>query len=274
MKEEQAMDEQLLKLKREIREMIRLDYIVPEDIPAIELYMDQVTSFMDKQLSGNKRDEKDMVLTKTMINNYTKNRLLPPPEKKRYSKEHIILLIYIYYLKNVLPIGDIQTILAPMSGGAFDEAKMSEIYDSIYELEKPQYFNIEASAAKAAALVEKKFPRGEDEYLSKMAFIYLLGYDMFSKKRLIEKLIDELPPYNGKAARASKEVKKTRKPAARKTATARKAATHKAGTGKTAARKPAGKAVSKTATKTAAKAASKTAVKSTGRSAARKTGDQ
>ena len=254
------MDEQLLRLKREIREMIRLDFIVPEDIPDIELYMDQVTSFMDQHLSGNKRNADDKVLTKTMINNYTKNRLIPPPEKKRYSKEHIILLIYIYYLKNVLPIGDIQKILAPMSDGAVDKAKMTEIYDAIYELEKPQYFNIEAGAAKAAALVEKKFPGGEDPYLNKMALIYLLGYDMFSKKRLIEKLIDELPAYE---PRSEKQAKKSEK-AEKKGKDKAKRPQHKAVARKTAARKTAAGA------KTTRAGAEKKAVRPAGKTAGRR----
>ena len=101
-------------IKKQIRDAIQMDYIEPADIPAIELYMDQVTTFMDKHLSNNKRTPDDKILTKTMINNYTKNHLLPPPEKKKYSKEHIILLIYTYYLKNFLSIGDIQKLLAPM----------------------------------------------------------------------------------------------------------------------------------------------------------------
>ena len=81
--------------------MIRLDFIVPEDIPAIELYVDQVTRFMDQHPSGNKRSEEDKILTKTMINNYTKNRLIPPPEMKRYSKEHIILLITQFWINHL-----------------------------------------------------------------------------------------------------------------------------------------------------------------------------
>ena len=83
-------------IKKEIRDAIQMDYIEPADIPAIELYMDQVTTFMDKHLSNNKRFPEDKILTKTMINNYTKNHLLPPPEKKKYSKEHIRLQIYTY----------------------------------------------------------------------------------------------------------------------------------------------------------------------------------
>ncbi|MDE7269264.1 MAG: DUF1836 domain-containing protein, partial [Acetatifactor sp.] len=79
----------------------RIDYINPSDIPNIDLYMDQVTTFMDSRLrAGVRNPGEDKILTKTMINNYAKNDLLPPPVKKKYSKEHIILLIFIYYYKN------------------------------------------------------------------------------------------------------------------------------------------------------------------------------
>lgn len=77
----------------------RIDYINPDDIPNIDLYMDQVTTFMDAQLKSSKRYPEDKILTKTMINNYAKNDLLPAPVKKRYSKEHLLLLIFIYYFK-------------------------------------------------------------------------------------------------------------------------------------------------------------------------------
>ena len=57
----------------------RIDYIKPEDIPNIELYMDQVTTFMEEQLASTQRYDEDKIITKTMINNYAKNKLLPPP---------------------------------------------------------------------------------------------------------------------------------------------------------------------------------------------------
>ena len=85
-----------------------LSYIRPEAIPGIDLYMDQVTTFMDEHLKDTKRYPEDKVLTKTMINNYAKNNLLPAPNKKKYSKEHILLLIFIYYFKNILSINDIE----------------------------------------------------------------------------------------------------------------------------------------------------------------------
>ena len=84
-----------------LKNMALMDHIRPSEIPNIDLYMDQVTTFMDEHLSDIKRHEDDKILTKTMINNYTKNNLLPPPVKKKYSKEHIYVLTFIYYLKKI-----------------------------------------------------------------------------------------------------------------------------------------------------------------------------
>lgn len=65
-------------------------------MPNIDLYMDRVTTFMDEHLSDVKRYEDDKILTKTMINNYTKNDLLPPPVKKNILKSiYMFLLLYI-----------------------------------------------------------------------------------------------------------------------------------------------------------------------------------
>ena len=56
----------------------RIEHVKAEDIPNIELYMDQVTTFMESHLSKTKRYDDDKILTKTMINNYAKNNILPP----------------------------------------------------------------------------------------------------------------------------------------------------------------------------------------------------
>ena len=65
----------------------------PDDIPNIDLYMDQVTTFMEKELASSKRHEDDKILTKTMINNYAKNNLLPPPVKKKYYQVQLMKLL-------------------------------------------------------------------------------------------------------------------------------------------------------------------------------------
>ena len=84
-------------IKKILEETINNIYLIEqEDIPNIDLYMDQVTTFMERHLKDHKRNDEDKILTKTMINNYAKNDLLPSPEKKRYTKEHVLLLTLIY----------------------------------------------------------------------------------------------------------------------------------------------------------------------------------
>ena len=179
-------------LKKEIRDKLMLDFIVPKDIPNEEMFMEQVTTFMEKHLKANLRNEEEKTLTKAMINNYTKNKLMPPPVKKRYSREHLIFLIYIYYMKNVMSISDIQKMMEPLMSDDMTDEKLYEIYKKTFEMEKAEYFNIEDSVIEASRITEKRLPKSEDERLNKMLYIFMLGYDVYSKKRLIEKLIDEL----------------------------------------------------------------------------------
>ena len=93
----------------------RTKQVEVSEIPNIDLYMDQLLTFMEESLRKSARHPGvDKILTKTMINNYAKNDLLPPPIKKKYSKDHIILLMYIYYYKNILSFSDIQTLFEPL----------------------------------------------------------------------------------------------------------------------------------------------------------------
>ena len=85
-----------------------MDIIDITDIPDIDLYMDQVTTFMETKLSSFKRNKDDKILTKTMINNYAKAKIFPSPVKKKYNKNHIMMLILIYHLKYMLSINDIK----------------------------------------------------------------------------------------------------------------------------------------------------------------------
>ena len=136
------VDQEMRKVILDLLEKLNtIEYINPESIPNIELYMDQVTSFIDGQLEGSKRNEDDKLLTKTMINNYTKNDLLPPPVKKKYSKEHLLCLIFIYYLKNIVSISDIHSILKPITEKYFgnkDGHDMEDIYAEIFRMEKEE----------------------------------------------------------------------------------------------------------------------------------------
>ena len=175
-----------------------IDYINPESIPNIDLYMDQITSFMDDQLEMSKRREDDKLLTKTMINNYTKNDLLPPPVKKKYSKEHLLCLIFIYYLKNILCINDIHTILNPITNKYFGNKEgydMEDIYQEIFNMEKEESKKVLKEFTKKYQIAKNTFteyPSEDQELLQTFSFICLLSFDIYIKKQMIEKMIDDV----------------------------------------------------------------------------------
>ena len=178
----------------------RIDYIKPGDIPNIPLYMDQVTTFMDAQLSSSRRYESDKILTKTMINNYAKNDLLPPPLKKKYSKEHLLLLVFIYYFKNLLTITDIQSLLKPITDKYFqgsDQLTLEDIYNEVFRLEKSQIDVLKEDIVNRYQLSRETFsdaPEEDQEFLKTFSFICLLSFDVYIKKQIIEKLIDQMNP--------------------------------------------------------------------------------
>ena len=177
----------------------RIDYIKSEDIPNIDLYMDQVTTFMDSRMRKKSRNpQEDKIMTKTMINNYAKNDLLPPPVKKKYSKEHMLVLIFIYYFKSFLSISDIQKVLNPLTDrffGKSEEFDLTKVYDEVFCWEDQQIEILKKDVTeryKAAQNSFKDAPEDSQEFLQYFSFICLLSFDVYVKKQLIEKMIDEL----------------------------------------------------------------------------------
>lgn len=193
----------------------RIDYIKPEDLPNIDLYMDQVTTFMENQLASTKRYPDDKILTKTMINNYAKNKLLPPPEKKRYSREHLLMLIFIYYFKNILSINDIQTLLDPITEKYFkstNDKDMAYIYNEVFSMERAQIEHLKKDLLKRYNIASATFDDVDEEdkeFLKKFSFICILSFDVYVKKMLIEELIDGIRDSN--AANDNKKSKKDKK---------------------------------------------------------------
>lgn len=175
----------------------RITYIKSEDIPNIDLYMDQVTTFMESRLKRTTRNPgEDKILTKTMINNYAKNDLLPPPYKKKYSKEHIMLLVFIYYYKGILSINDIQELLAPITDKFFnteDAFDLETIYETAFGLERSQIDAMKKDIVEKFGIAKGTFqdaPEDSQEFLQIFSFICMLGFDVYMKKLLIEKMID------------------------------------------------------------------------------------
>ena len=176
----------------------RIDHAKLEALPDINLYMDQVITFMEKELYPTKRHEEDPILTKTMVNNYVKNNLLPPPEKKKYSKDHMLMLIFIYYFKNILSISDIQTLLGPITEKYFKsvtEKDMTYIYQEVFSMEQSQIRYLEKDLMRrfksAGEIFEDADPE-DKEFLHQFSFICLLSFDVYMKKMIIENMIDHM----------------------------------------------------------------------------------
>ena len=208
-----------------LQRLAKLNYIKPGDVPNIDLYMDQVTTFMDEHLSDVKRYEDDKILTKTMINNYTKNDLIPPPVKKKYSKEHIYVLTFIYYLKNILSISDIQKLLNPLTDKFFNKEELPDleyIYSEIYNMEKAQIASLSKDVVERTQVAKEAFLDVENEedkdFLQLFSLVGLLSFDVYMKKNIIESLIDDytnkanvLSSGKGNVKEDKKEVKKRTK---------------------------------------------------------------
>ena len=81
----------------------RQTHVQPEEIPNIDLYMDQVTTFMEEHLKNTRRYEEDKVLTKTMINNYAKNHCFLLQTKRNIPKSMCCFLFLSTIIKGSFP---------------------------------------------------------------------------------------------------------------------------------------------------------------------------
>lgn len=181
----------------------KINLIDANDIPNIDLYMDQVTTFMESHLGNLKRSPDDKVLTKTMINNYAKNHLLPSPDKKKYSRNHMILLTFIYYFKNVLPINDIKTLMSGITEKNFaagSKPELVEIYREVIRYQPEIMEQVRANLDVVENLAEDSFAKvnknEEKEELKLFTLLCLLSFDVYIKKNLIESVIDSMTSEN------------------------------------------------------------------------------
>jgi hypothetical protein len=119
--------------------------------------------------------------------------------KKKYSKEHILMLIYIYYFKNILSINDIQSLLNPLAEKYFNttgDLNLEDIYSEVFSLEKDQIDILQQDILDKYNISQNTFEdvdENDREFLKLFSFICMLSFDVYVKKQLIEKIIDQLP---------------------------------------------------------------------------------
>lgn len=183
----------------------------PDEIPKIDLYMDQVLTFLGERLRRTARkSDADKLLTKTMVNNYVKNKVMIPPVKKKYGRDHILLLMVIYYMKSFLSIDDIRTIVGPVSDkyarpttksveelvGRKHRYSMTDVYTEIFKYVAEDVERFPEEVGKILDVTDNAFigaPEEDREMLRRFNVICQLSADIYLRKLLIEKLLDETP---------------------------------------------------------------------------------
>lgn len=161
------------------------------DIPTVDLYIDQVIEVFDKNYEEAKRYEKEKILTKTMINNYAKGKLFFPIQNKKYSKEHLMLINLIYQLKGTLSINDIKDTLEPinkkLTQNQFNLDHFYTSYVTLYHKGVDQFKeDIELQTKKVEEVSEI------NEELERTLLIASLTNMSNLYRRAAEKLVDEM----------------------------------------------------------------------------------
>lgn len=115
-----------------------------EQLPDLELYMDQVVTFLEKQLYVFQTSTMDKQITPSMINNYVKGEVLPAPISKKYSKEHLALIEEICTLKQVLSIAEVKQILDK----SYNNENKNDSFNHFNELNSEKTSNVVSEAFK------------------------------------------------------------------------------------------------------------------------------
>ena len=167
------------------------NFITLEDIPDIDLYMDQVIQLFENKLGYLKRNEEDKILTKTMINNYSKGNLFMDIKNKKYNKNHIILIILIYELKSVISIPDIKVafnnIVKSYDENSEDKIDLENLYKKHLKMISKNDDDIKEEILNITKELENL--NAEEE---KLLLLTYLAAKANMYKRLCEKIVDDL----------------------------------------------------------------------------------
>lgn len=169
-----------------------------EEIPKIDLYMDQVIQLFESKFNQTKRNEDEKVLTKTMINNYAKGKLIFPIQNKKYTKEHLILMSLIYQLKGALSINDIKETLAGINKKIIlDELELDSFYTSYLNLTRQNVEDFSVDIEERIKDVKAEIPediQANSSYLEQVLMITSLVHMSNLYRKVAEKLVDEITP--------------------------------------------------------------------------------
>jgi uncharacterized protein YeeX (DUF496 family) len=185
-------------VKNTVDEYVSGGKINGNEFPEMEIYMDQAETFLNRGLKIYRKNDKDKVITKTMIGNYVKHNMLPRPVNKKYSKDHLILLTLIFYLKGTFQMEEIEKIVKPLidnyNSEFDDKIDLAALYDGILEVQAAEQ---EALAQSVNQMIEESKYRlretelSDDDMLELFMLIVNLSMKADAQKFLAHKLLRE-----------------------------------------------------------------------------------
>jgi len=181
------------------REMADAPQISRGEIPDIEIYMDQLTTYLDKHLGFYNREKGAPFVTRSMVNNYSKAGLLPPPVSKRYSRVHIMVLSLVCQLKRLFTIQDLGRLLDPV---AEDEQGAEELYRHFLTAQRDAFAETPEITDGLLATVENA-----DEAGAKAALVTQLAVRAQRDLLLAERILDTMEVPEPRSRRERKKKK-------------------------------------------------------------------
>ena len=124
------MDMNPKNLEMLIQSAVNQSCLEPEQIPDLDLYIDQILMLFEDKLGDTRRREKDKIVTKSMVNNYSKERMIRPMKGKKYTREQVLQILMICSLKNMLSIGDIKQVMTILMENGIEAKGLEEIFST------------------------------------------------------------------------------------------------------------------------------------------------
>ena len=183
--------------KNKLIESLNFDnQLLLEDIPNLDLYMDQVIQLFEDKFATSKRNDDEKILTKTMINNYAKGKLFFPVKNKKYSKEHLILISMIYQMKSALSINDVKLTLEKLNAKITDEeVNLQQLYQSYLDVINKNNVMFKNDIGKQWKDIEnevKELGNDDPAYLEQVLLVATLSNMSNHYRRAAEKIVDEM----------------------------------------------------------------------------------
>lgn len=215
------MDKQ--EMRALIREAVRDADLRLDEIPSIDLYLDQIISLTsEKRKEGSPRFF-ERELTKTMINNYSKDGLISPVKGKKYSKEQIVQMLLVYELKNTLSIGEIKRILQNVyAASSPDDGMLQGVYSRFLDIKESEREGVCALVETFVADHSLRPENDADFFAMLLGLASLSSYLKNAVQALLEAHYPDLSAEKEKEEQAKREQAKRQKEEKKANAKAKK----------------------------------------------------